>query len=130
MSPRKPREKRLQEFTQELPVLLTEVELLDRGNDLATVDSLIRDEASHAKAVKDELKQRMANLELRRSTLARVVREKREPRPVQCEGWARFAEGIYEVVRIDTGEVVPGTRRRLNDGEAQGTFEDLVAEEP
>lgn len=124
MTPKKyPKPRVMHDFTQELPVKLTDVELLERGNDLAMIDSLIRDEDAHAEAVKKDLKTRLANLEARRANLARVVRDKSEPRPIRCEGIARFDEGIYEAIRTDSGEVVPGTRRRLNELELQGTFD-------
>lgn len=121
-------EKRVNEFAKELPVELTNDELLERGQQLAQVEQRIRDEETHADAVKRDLKARMGNLLVDRARLADIVRRKQEPRPVQCEGWVRFHEGVYEEVRLDTGEIVAGSRRRLSDEEKQDSL--FTAPEP
>ena len=114
-----PNEKMVREFSALLPCVLTDAEALERGRELAQVDSRIREEEIHAKACKKDLDSRMGHLEVERGRLAYIVRNNKEPRPTQVEGWAVYEAGIYEEVRLDTGEVIPSTRRRLSEDERQ-----------
>lgn len=103
----------------DLPVRLTEKELLERSRELADLAPAISAEEKHAEAVKQGLKQRMGQLELKRSLLSEVVRSGEEPRPVEVHGVADFDRGMYHEERTDTGEVLHGSRRRLTDDEMQ-----------
>ncbi len=114
-----PKEKKLREFTTELPVKLTPEEFIATSKALAQSEIDIRNEEEHAEAVKKDLKTREGLLLVRRSRLAGMVRSGEEQRPVLVEGWARFAEGVYEEIRTDTGEVLEQSRRRLSESERQ-----------
>lgn len=112
-------ERRLHVITVELPVKLTQEEMMAKAQQLAQCEIDIQHEKDHADAVKKDLKTREGLLLVKRSTIAGHVRSGEEPRPVQVEAWARFKEGVYEEVRMDTGEVLRQTRRRLMERELQ-----------
>lgn len=109
----------LHETTERLPVKLTEAELLDFGQRLAQVDSDAATHAGHADAVKKELKAKETALDAERSRIAGIVRNKHEPRDVDCHVVAYFETNRAVTVRLDTGEVVPGSERTLSIDERQ-----------
>lgn len=113
------KEKRVGEVVEELPVRLTPEEFESRARELAQCEIELRDEQEHADTVKKGLKEREGVILVKRSRLSGVVRTGKEPRPVRVERWIRYDEGIYEEVRLDTGEILPGSRRQLSPSERQ-----------
>lgn len=113
-------------FEEQLPVVLTEVELLERGAKMAQVDSDLRDHRQHADSVKKTLKSKETALESERSRLAAIVRAKSEPRPVEVERLHDLGRRLAYDVRTDTGEVIPGSTRPLREEDLQGEFDDVV----
>lgn len=100
-----------------LPVALTATELLDRGDQLARAHQAVRIEQAEQKAKKEDLKQRLEDLEGEVGKLARIVRDKSEPRDVECARVFDFDKSTVEIVRTDTGEVV--SSRTMTDQERQ-----------
>lgn len=89
-----------------LPVSLTPDEVRERGEMLAReLESLANLEATQAgqrKEMKEELEEKSGQV----SSIARVVRDRIEYRPVECECRLNMALGLVEEVRLDTGEIL------------------------
>lgn len=103
--------------TRTLPVTLTTDELLARGDGLARAHRAVRDEQAKQKAVKEEMKQRLEDLEGEVGKLARIVRDKAEDRDVECRIVHDYLANAVQVVREDTGEVIEA--RAMTDRERQ-----------
>lgn len=101
-----PREKKLVDFIHQLPVLLTDRELLDFGQRLAKCQADLAEHNLHAEQVKKDLKAKESAIEAERARLSGIIREKKEIRDVQCERWAHYDRGEIEEIRTDTGEVI------------------------
>lgn len=112
-----PREKKLTDFVQRLPVALTDAELLAFGQRLAKCQADLTEHNMHAEQVKKELKAKESAIESERAHLSGIIREKKESRDVQCERWAFYDEGEIVEHRADTGEVI--FRRRMESHERQ-----------
>ncbi len=116
-------QKVLLKTTERLPVKLTEDELLDFGQRLAQVESDASTHAAHADSVKKELKAKETALDAERSRLAGIVRSKHEPRDIDCHLIGYFETNRVNTIRLDTGEVVPGSERAMNLAERQESLE-------
>jgi hypothetical protein len=103
---------------EDLACKLTQEELLDRGQQLARVNSEIDQHETHSKQVKDDLKATESRLDAERAKWAGVVRARAEYRPVEVDMIADFKEGVVREIRTDTGEEVRA--RALTDAERQG----------
>ncbi len=115
-----PDDKMLGVGTELLAVDLTTEELLDRGQRLAQQHQLLREHEDHAEQVKKNLKSQEAAIVAERSRLSGIVQQKKEPRDVMVERWARYDDGVVEDVRMDTGEVFRS--RRMEQHERQATL--------
>lgn len=115
-----PTEKKISEHIEQLPVKLTDTELLDRGQKLAKIQSDLAEHYANEESIKKQLKSKEAALEAERSKLAGAIRSKAEPRDVRVEEWARFKSGVIEHIRMDTGEVI--FSRDLMPSERQTTL--------
>jgi len=106
---------------RDLPVLLTEEEVLQRGRDLALqlreVATLEADQAQQLRDMKARHKADMRAAKREQDKLQEAVNDGREDRPVTCVHLADFARGICTTVRADTSAVV--ATRRLRDDEVQ-----------
>jgi hypothetical protein len=93
-------------FMKTLPVRLTQAELLERGEALA----LQRRESNwlddERRRVASEFKEKIDDSDAESDRLAEIVREKAEPRPVECRNVRDVQRGVVEVMRIDTAEIV------------------------
>jgi hypothetical protein len=116
-----PDDKVLLEAPELLPVPLTRDELLERGQQLAQVESDVAAHNEYAESVKKDLKSKEAALAAERSRLANIVRTKRENRQVGVTHMARWQRNIVEVTRNDTGELLrsraiePHERQKMLD---------------
>lgn len=115
-------EKTTRHFTSLLGVKLTKDELLTRGKQLADIENRIAEEALRAEGVKRDLKAKEASLTAERSRLAGIVSNASENREIDCSGIADFERGVYFEIRMDTGEVLPNSQRRLTDDERQAAL--------
>lgn len=107
-------------FTQELPVTLSDPEMLDRGQRLA---HLIRELELHeekADFAKKELKKAEDKLNDEIKVLSESIHTHTELREIRCEGWLDFNRGVYEDIRTDTSDVLEGTQRKMTAEERQG----------
>lgn len=114
--------------TKALRCILTEAELLERGDQAANLSAeageLEAERDSENKRLKGEIAQREDQVNL----LLREVREKATTRPVECEIRLDFDSRQVETVRLDTGEPFktrPATKEELQGklfpiGEAAG----------
>lgn len=108
----------LRRYTAHLACELTDHQVQERGTQLAHTQQLAEQHAVEAKEVRSKLKDREDELSALLSGLARVVRERKEQRPVEVEVRPGRVPGMVEEVRLDTGDVI-GTRR-MTDDERQG----------
>lgn len=104
-------------WTEELPVPLTHIELLDRGEALALQEKLWREADNERKDVADAYKGKLTKIEGEQARLAAIVRDRQEPRPVVVKQHMDFAAGAVLAIRTDTGEVV--RTRAMTDAERQ-----------
>lgn len=115
-------------FTRTLPVLLTDRELLDRGESLA-LERFARNHCdAQRKAAAAGFKEQLEVFEAEIDRLAGIVREKAEPRPVECRNVRDVARGVVEVMRIDTAEIVES--RVMTDLERQTRIFEPDEQEP
>lgn len=103
--------------TRTLAVALTDHELLERGDQLARAHQAVLDAKAEQKAAAERAKDTLNELEGAVRRLARVVREKTEPRDVECRIVHDYAAHSVQVVRTDTGEVVAS--RAMSEHERQ-----------
>lgn len=98
--------KRLRTYAAEMPVELTDLELLDLGQRLAhrkgELEQLKLQKAEAAAVINAEIKA----AELVITSTAKSIRDKIEMRSVDVEVTAHFATNTTRHVRTDTGEVV------------------------
>lgn len=113
---------------QQLPVTLTQSELLSRGREsgeLSLSISQIHEDLAAAKlAAREALKMH----ETRKRELDRVLREGIETRAVECEIRFDFDAGLVRTVRLDTDEVV--SERPVTDEERQTSLAEALFREP
>jgi hypothetical protein len=109
------REKKVADFLQQLPVPLTDRELLDFGQRLAKCQADLAEHNLHAEQVKKDLKAKESAIEAERARLSGIIREKKEIRDVPCERWHRYDRGEVEEVRCDTGEVFYSRRMEMHE---------------
>lgn len=106
---------------KDLPVHLTEEEVLQRGRDLALqlreVATLEADQAQELRTIKARHKAELRAAKHEQDKLQAAVNDGREDRPVTCVHLADFGRGICTTVRADTSQVV--ATRRLRDDEVQ-----------
>jgi DNA polymerase II small subunit/DNA polymerase delta subunit B len=113
-------------FERDLPVRLTREELEARGQMLALkVDERAEIEVE-AKAEAAEYKAQMGDTDKEIRRLSRIVRDKSEPRPVECFEHLNFAGNEVQIVRRDTGEVVD--TRAMTDADRQRNLEEVANE--
>lgn len=106
--------KRVMEGMQELPVELTDADVIARATSLAHLEDAERKSTLEFDKHKSAHKAEVERIAEERSRLLRAIRDREEPRPVKIEGWAMFETRLYEERRIDTGEVI-NTRALLNE---------------
>ncbi len=99
-----------------LPVKLTELEIISKCRDLASVIQEIADEEVNQKALKDDMKAKLSRLDDRKLMLSHVVTKGEEYRPIDVQIIVDEHDHVNEV-RTDTGEVV--TSRQAKDSERQ-----------
>lgn len=113
----------------ELPCMLTDEEVQSRGRMLGeTIWSIDETNTARTEAMK-KFKERLVGLNEQQRKLARIIRNRVEPRMVHCA--VRFhmpCEGMKRIVRMDTGEVVreeqmTDSEKQLNLFAAQQEFE-------
>lgn len=112
--------KLLRTETRSLPCKLTDVELRDKADELATTVQAIEGEKARQDSVKAELKATMTELESRQTRLAQVVSRREQYRDVKCI-IELHENDIIKEIRDDTGETLQ--IRPARDAERQQTME-------
>lgn len=100
-----------------LPVLLNAEELLTKASLLSAKVHELAMEEEDQKDTKAAMKKRVDELNREITDVARIVREKAEPRPVEVHESKNYTRRIVEIVRVDTGEVIdsrPMTEQERN----------------
>jgi len=92
--------------TRYLPCILTEKELLERGQRAAELVSEIASQEEEKKAAAAAAKSKIDALEAQLRDVSREVRTKVERRQVEVRLEKDFDRNVEETVRCDTGEVV------------------------
>jgi len=105
MAQTKDNPKLLRSETRNLPCKLTEMQLRDKADELATTVQAIEGEKARQDSVKAELKATMTELESRQSRLAQVVSRREEYRDVRV-AVELHENDIVKETREDTGEVL------------------------
>lgn len=98
-----------------LPVTLTPDDVRERGEllarELETLTNMETQQTAEKKEMKDDLDTQYGQV----NQLARVVRDRLEQRPVECECRLNMALGLVEEVRTDTGEIITTRNFRESD---------------
>lgn len=115
--------------TELLPVVLTDIELLDLGQKLAEKHREARAEEDDQKESKSAMKERLEGIENEISRLAGLIRERREYRNVEVHEMKDFTRGMVDTLRNDTGELVR-TRPMTSEDRTVSLFADAAATTP
>lgn len=107
--------------TESLPVPLTQEEIAERADRMATALRKITELEIEKKAKNDEIKHKKEELEKDIAVWASQVREKAENREVEIELQSNWETGQIETFRLDTGELI--RTRPMTPSEKQKTFE-------
>lgn len=105
------------EFVEKLGCELTREEQLQKGTEMALLLQRLEETESEAKSVADGYKRDIKKLERTIGDRAEEVRTGIEHRLVECTERGRFREGLVDVIRTDTGEVV--RTRPMTEAEKQ-----------
>ena len=109
--------------TETLPVVLTDIELLDLGQKLAEKHREGRMEEDDQKEAKSAMKERLEGIENEINRLAGLIRERREYRQVEVHEVKDFSRSMVDTLRDDTGELVR-TRPMTSEDRTVSLFTD------
>ena len=105
------------------PVQLTSAELLDKSKESAILTRDIETTKVRQVSVKQELKSTLDRMEAHRQELSSQIEREEVYRPVEVECRLDFTIDQYVEIRMDTGEVIPGSSRPIRDDERQEHME-------
>ncbi len=105
------------EFVEKLGCELTREEQLAKGSEMALLLKQLDEREAEAKSVADNFKRDLKKLERTIGDRAEEVRTGVEHRLVECTERGRFREGLVDVIRTDTGEIV--RTRPMTESEKQ-----------
>jgi hypothetical protein len=111
-----------------LPVRLSEPELRERGDQLASVVQDVTTEQQRQTDMKAQMKARLSELEAKRTQLAITISRREEDREVLVTLRFDYRAGRVTEVRSDTGEEI--LVRHLTDDERQRNLPGLAPEGP
>lgn len=103
--------------TRTLPVKLSQDELRERGDTLASVIQDLNTEQKRQTDQKAQMKAKLSELEARQTQLAIMISRREEDREVVIDVWHDFERGTVSEVRRDTGEELHS--RHMTDEERQ-----------
>jgi uncharacterized membrane-anchored protein len=92
--------------TRQLPVELSEQELLIKGNELAVLNEELSTTESQKKVANQGFKEVLDRTQEQIDRLAKIVREKKEYREVEVVDRKNMDRMTMDTIRLDTGEVV------------------------
>ena len=108
--------------TMVLACRLTDGELQEAGNDLASVVQDIAGEADRQADIKAQMKARLMELTAKQTVLAIMVSRREQHRDVEVTIATDYNAGVEIRTRTDTGEVI--STRALRDDERQPRLPD------
>jgi hypothetical protein len=91
-------------FYRDLPVALSDEEFQTKSQGLADLCKEINRAKDRAKEEAKANKEAIDAMEIQRSKLATIVKDKAEDRPVECCDHFLYSSRMVETVRTDTGE--------------------------
>jgi len=91
---------------QNLPCILTEVELKESSELMANANRKIKEAEARLKSATTQIKSEIAEYEGARDKHAERIMSKTEYRNVECRVEWHFSEKVKKVYRLDTGEYV------------------------
>lgn len=109
-----------------LPVKLTEVELIERAEEMAAAEL----ELEQLQLERSDLAHRMGEARKRRARLAHTIDLGTEDRTVCCEWHEDFAKNVWRLKREDTGEEVDTRPMTATDRTGELPFDDGPGDEP
>ncbi len=92
--------------TMSLPVVLSEQELIIKGNELSVLVQELSDTESEKKVANQGFKEVLDRTQEQIDKLAKIVREKKEYREVEVTDHKNLERMTMDTIRLDTGEVV------------------------
>ena len=92
--------------TMSLPVKLSEQELIIKGNELSCYVQELDEVETQKKTANSGFKDEIDKISEKISSLAKIVREKKEYREVETEEVKNMERMTMDTIRLDTGEVV------------------------
>lgn len=96
----------LRSFKRILPCKLDHDEWVEKCEDLVVAEQRIADFAIKEQKIKEELKLEKSSLQHNRDIVFRCVKDKSEPRQVECILFAHIDENKVFEIRDDTGETL------------------------
>jgi hypothetical protein len=116
-----------QRMVKDLPTGLTDFELTERAKRLSSALREVEEiKAQHA-TEKAQMKTEMDDAVAAVAELSKVIRDREEKRPVDCELLLDDDEKLAYMVRTDTGEVL--SHRTMTDDELQAEIDAEYAQE-
>jgi hypothetical protein len=91
---------------RDLPVVLTQTELLAKGDSVATLHAKGAELRVKKKTMTDEISGEIKGVEGAISVLVGQIRTRSERREVTCEDIADYEHDLVNVTRKDTGQVI------------------------
>lgn len=101
--------------TRKLLVPLTPKEFEERAVELAGCDKELDELDVQKKQHNDRIKQLKGQVQLRKVDLSKAVQERVEKRDVECEWQENFKQKCWQLVRLDTHEVVDTMAMTVED---------------
>jgi len=101
-APKKPAAPRGEREQRELECILTEAEVIARGDDMSAAEIEIDEHKKTRRGITGSINE----LAEKRNKLARVIEAGKEKRLVECEWTPDFGAGQTVCARLDTGEVI------------------------
>lgn len=102
---------------------LTDTEIAEAAQEMVKARDELAAKAEELKAFKEEHKEEVSVIKARESHFAGMVRDKVEPRDLECEIILDYEQETYTAIRKDTGETVeerPMTSSELSDLPLEG----------
>jgi hypothetical protein len=121
MAKKTPREPEvIKAFVRELPVMLSQEELVAKGDEVAKLHRKASELRIKKKQMTDEISGEIKGAEGAISVLVGHIRTRTENREIRCEERVDWEAGIANTIRLDTDEII--SKRALLPEERQKTL--------
>ena len=112
----------LKNTTETLPCKLTDEELRQKGDDLASITQELDAEEGRQKDIKDQLKAKLSGLQSKQREISLTITRREEFREVKVLTQLLVNDQMVQKIRQDTGEIIEA--RPARDLEMQSTLID------